>query len=71
MSNIYLGQNQLKETLKVAIYELFQENREESTELLSEIIEDIALTKAIEEGEETELVNRETIFMLLNNNNED
>ena len=71
MSNISLDQNQLKETLKLAIYELFQENREEFTELLSEIIEDIALTKAIEEGEDTELVDRETIFKLLNNNNED
>ena len=71
MSNISIDQNQLKETLKLAIYELLQENREEFTELLSEIIEDMALTKAIEEGEETELVERKTIFKLLNNNNED
>ncbi len=66
MSNISLDQNQLKETLKIAIYELFQENREEFTELLSEIIEDVAFIKAIEEGEETELVKRETIFKILN-----
>ncbi|MDJ0511726.1 MAG: hypothetical protein QNJ64_21135 [Crocosphaera sp.] len=66
MSDISLDQNQLKETLKIAIYELFQENREEFTELLSEIIEDVAFIKAIEEGEETELVERETIFKILN-----
>ncbi|MDJ0844188.1 hypothetical protein [Crocosphaera sp.] len=71
MSNISIDKNQLKETLKLAMYELFQENREEFTEILSEIIEDIALTKAIEEGEKTELVDREMIFKLLNNNNED
>ncbi|MEA5534929.1 hypothetical protein [Crocosphaera sp. XPORK-15E] len=66
MSNISVDQKLLKETLKLAIYELFQENREEFTELLSEIIEDIALIKAIEDGEKTELVERETILKLLN-----
>lgn len=67
MSNISLDQNQLKETLKVVIYELFQENREEFTEILSEIIEDVALSKAIQEAEESELVEREAIFKILDN----
>jgi hypothetical protein len=46
-----LDQNQLKQ----AILELFYENKEEFSALLTEIIEDIALAKAIEEGEKTEI----------------
>jgi len=66
MSNLSLDQNQLKQTLKQAILELFYENKEEFSTLLTEIIEDIALAKAIEEGEETELIDRESIFAILN-----
>jgi hypothetical protein len=66
MSNISLEENQLKQTLKQAILELFYENKEEFSALLTEIIEDIALSKAIEEGEETELTDRESIFAILN-----
>jgi hypothetical protein len=66
MSNLSLEQNQLKQTLKEAIRELVYENKEEFSALLTEIIEDIALSKAIEEGEATELTDRETIFAILN-----
>lgn len=66
MSNLSLEQNQLKQTLKEAIRELFDENKEEFSALLTEIIEDIALSKSIEEGEATELTDRETIFAILN-----
>lgn len=66
MSNLSLEQNQLKQTLKEAIIELFYENKDEFYALFTEIIEDIALSKAIEQGEETELTDRETIFAILN-----
>ena len=66
MSNLSLEQNQLKQTLKEAMIELFYENKEEFSTLLTEIIEDIALSKAIEEGEQTELTDRGTIFGILN-----
>ena len=66
MSNLSLERNQLKQTLKELIIELFSENKEEFSALFTEIIKDIALSKAIEEGEKTELTDRETIFAILN-----
>ncbi|MBM0741935.1 hypothetical protein JOY44_09905 [Phormidium sp. CLA17] len=65
MSEIALNPNQLKEILKSAIIELIRDNREEVSEFLAEIIEDIAMERAIAEGEITELVGRESIFQLL------
>ena len=65
MSEITLNTEQLKEILKSAIVELLRENREEVSDLLVEIIEDVAMERAIAEGEKTELVSRESIFQLL------
>ncbi len=65
MSEITLNQDQLKEILKSAIAELLRENREEVSNFLAEIIEDVAMERAIAEGETTELVSREAIFQLL------
>ena len=65
MSEIKLNPEQLKEILKSAIVELLRENREEVSDLLVEIIEDVAMERAIAEGEKTELVSRESIFQLL------
>ena len=56
---------QLKEIFKSAIVELLRENSSEVSALLTEIIEDIAMEKAIDEGENTELISRESIFGLL------
>jgi hypothetical protein len=65
MTNISVETNQLKQTLKEVILELISENKEEFSSLITEIIEDIALSKAIEEGEKTELVDRQSIFRIL------
>jgi hypothetical protein len=65
MSEITLTPDRLKEIFKSAIVELLQENREEVIELLTEVIEDVAMERAIAEGETTELVSRESIFRLL------
>jgi hypothetical protein len=65
MSEITLNTEQLKEILKSAIVELLRENREEVSDLLVEIIEDVAIERAIAEGEKTELISRESIFQLL------
>lgn len=65
MPEITLDSERLKEILKNAIVELIRENREEVSEFLAEIIEDIAMERAIVEGEDTELVSRESIFQLL------
>ena len=63
MSNLSLEHNQLKQTLKEVIIEIFSENKEEFSAILTEIIKDIALSKAFEERE---LTDRETIFAILN-----
>ncbi|MBD2306649.1 hypothetical protein H6G17_14145 [Chroococcidiopsis sp. FACHB-1243] len=65
MSEITLNPEQLKEILKSAIIKLLRENRAEVSDFLAEIIEDVAMERAIAEGETTELVSRESIFKLL------
>jgi dsDNA-binding SOS-regulon protein len=65
MSEITLNPDQLKEILKSAIIELLRDNREEVSEFLAELIEDVAMERAIAEGETTELTSRDSIFQLL------
>ncbi len=65
MTEISLNENKLKELIKTAIVELIQEQKEVFSDLLAEVIEDIALEKAIKEGENTEPVSREAIFKIL------
>lgn len=62
MSETTLNTNQLKELLKTAIIEILQEQKEVFTDIIVEVMEDIALAKAIEEGENTETVSRKNIF---------
>lgn len=65
MAEATLNTNQLKELLKLAIVEILQEQKEVFTDMLVEAMEDIALVKAIEEGENTEVVSREAIFNIV------
>jgi hypothetical protein len=64
MAEFTLADNQLKELLKVALVEVLQEQKDLFSDLVAEAIEEIALAKAIEEGETTELVSREAIFKI-------
>lgn len=65
MAEMNLDEIKLKKLLKAAIVEVLQEQKEVFYDLFAEIIEDIALEKAIKEGEKTELVSREAIFKIL------
>jgi hypothetical protein len=65
MSETTLNTNELKELLKIAIVEILQEQKEIFTDIVTEAMEDIALVKAIEAGENTEIVSREAIFNIL------
>jgi hypothetical protein len=65
MAEFTLADNQLKELLKVALVEVLQEQKDLFSDLVAEALEEIALAKAIEEGETTELVSREAIFKIL------
>ncbi|NWF61501.1 MAG: hypothetical protein HXY43_20185 [Fischerella sp.] len=64
MTEVNLDEIKLKELLKIAMVEVLQEQKEVISDLLAEIIEDIALEKAIKEGENTETVSREAIFKI-------
>ncbi len=61
--------DELKKVFKSAIVEVLQERHELVREILDEIIEDIAFSKAIAEGEETPRVSRESVFEVLENVN--
>ena len=67
MSNV--ADTDLKETFKSAIVEVLQERRDLVKGILEEIFEDIALSRAIGEGEQTPVVSRDRIFELLENSN--
>jgi len=57
---------QLKTLVKEAVWELIQERREELSDLFGELIEDMALARAIREGEASESVSRDEVLALLN-----
>jgi hypothetical protein len=65
MADLTLTSDQLKAALKSVIVELLRDNKTEFSELLAEIIEDLAMARAISEGENTEVVSRDTILQLL------
>ncbi len=65
MAELNLNEAQLKDLLKTAILEVFQERRDLFQELITEALEDIAMIKAIDEGKDSEPVSRETIFSIL------
>ncbi|MFB2918818.1 MULTISPECIES: hypothetical protein [Aerosakkonema] len=64
MAEITIEESKLKDLLKTALVEVLYEQKEVFSDLLAEIIEDIALEKAIREGENTEPVSRDAIFKL-------
>lgn len=55
----------LKPIVKEVLHELLLQERETLTDVIYEVIEDMALAKAIEEGLHDENVSREEIFSLL------
>ena len=65
MSTISVEEVHLKSLLKEAILELMQERRDELEEIFAEIIEDLALARAIEKGESTETVSKAEILQVL------
>ena len=65
MSNISVEEVYLKDLLKQAILELVQERRDVLQDVLVETLEDLALARAIEEGESTEVVSKAEILQIL------
>ncbi len=63
---VSLTDQQLKSLLKETLVEVLEERRSLLQELVTEAVEDIALSRAIEEGEKTDFVSREQVFKSLN-----
>lgn len=69
MSTTSIDEAKLKEALKSAIVEILEERKDLVREVLEEALEDIALARAMEEGEQSELVTRDEVFKALERNN--
>ena len=66
MQTSIVDKGELRTILKELLIELLQERDESISLLFQEVIEDLALIRAIEEGLTTETVSRDTIFSILN-----
>lgn len=65
MPEAMVNSAQLKEAIKAALVEILQEQRGLLHDLITEAMEDIVLTKAIDEGKDSEKVTRDEIFSIL------
>jgi ribosomal protein S18 acetylase RimI-like enzyme len=67
MITLNLEEQQLKDILKQALLEIFEERRDLAESLFLEALEDWALLQAIREGEATDNATREEVFDVLEN----
>jgi len=67
--SISIDEAKLKQALKSAIVEVLEERKDLVREVLEEALEDIALARAIEEGDQSELVTRDEVFDALERSN--
>ena len=59
--------DELKQLMKLAIAEAFEERRGWMRDIVDEALEDIALQRAIDEGSESPKVSRDEVFAYLEN----
>ena len=62
---IILKDHELKSILEDVLLKIMTERRELFKEILEEVIEDIALSKAIDEGRKSDFVSRDRIMEIL------
>lgn len=60
-----ISEDKFKDLVKTAIVEVLEQRKDLVRELFEEALEDLALAKAIEEGEHTKTVGRSAIFNIL------
>ncbi|GAB6160900.1 hypothetical protein JCM12298_00590 [Desulfothermus naphthae] len=63
---IIIKEDEIKSMLEDIVFKLFQEKKEIFRDIVEEVIEDIALCKAIEDGRKNEFVSQEKIMEILN-----
>lgn len=62
---ILMNKNQLKDIIKMAMAEVLEERQDLFQEAIETALEDLALCRAIREGEKIEAAGREDIFQVL------
>jgi hypothetical protein len=65
MSDTVLDDTHMKELFKAAFVEVLHERRDLLQELVEEILEDLAMLRAIREGQSSDTVGREEVLQLL------
>jgi hypothetical protein len=61
----FIDEGKIKQLFKEALVEVIEERKEVFYELLTEVLEDIALVRAIQEGEDTEPVSKDEVLKIL------
>jgi hypothetical protein len=59
------NQDQLRDLIKSAVAEALEEQRDLLHQVVEEALEDLALGRAIVEGENTEIIERKEVFSVL------
>ncbi|HIJ73484.1 MAG TPA: hypothetical protein HPP83_05210 [Candidatus Hydrogenedentes bacterium] len=65
MPEISLDEGRIKQLLKEAVLEVFEERRDLIYDVLARAMEDFALANAIQEGESSEAVTRDQVLQTL------
>ena len=60
-----IDDSKIKDLFKQAIIEAIEEKKQVVYDLLVEVMEDIAMVRAIEDGENSGMVSRDDIFQIL------
>jgi hypothetical protein len=60
-----IDEKKIKDLFKKAIIEAMEERKDLVYDILQDVMEDILLVKAIQEGEDSEVVERDEIFQIL------
>ena len=60
-----INETKIKALFKEAITEVIEENQDKLSSILIDALEDIALSRAIEEGEKSKTVSRDEVFKVL------
>ena len=60
-----LSETQLKDAFKAALIEVLEERSDLLRDVLAEVMEDVALVRAIQEGETSGEVSRDEVFGVL------
>ena len=65
MTQLSVDEKKLKNLLKETLIEVIEQKKGLFHDIVAEVIEDIAITNAIKEGESTESISREEVFSII------